>query len=233
MRPFAPSDWPKKELQEAADILWSWHMVTREGKPSTVDQSKAKTVCKTFSLPVYLVDAQLVEGSMSKIETVPDLLGYADAHAGSHALLLAKLAGYTANWIEEPVKQFGRAIFLTRSICHLREDLLAGKHYIPLDMMEKDGVSISDLMEGRLSPMTRSLLWKQVIRARDAYASCRTLNSDLTGWCRRRFRVYWTGGLDLLARIESRKFDVWSKPLRFTMLRKTHLYLQIFTGKTN
>ena len=232
MPPFAPSDWPQNEFRAAAEALWRWHRAAQVGEYSSVHRSKAHAVCEKFNLPAHLVDAQFVEGGVPTIYMITDLFDYMDRSAGSHALLLAKLAGYTANWVEDPVRKFGRALFLTRSLMFLKEDLQAGRQFIPLDLLQKNNVDSADLMEGRLSSGMRSVLWKQVVYARDAYASCRTLNSDLSGWCRRRFRIYWTGGLHTLARIESRKFDVWSKPVELTLLHKTRVYLQVYTGKT-
>ena len=93
-----------------------------------------------------MVDAQLVEQGAPTIETAEDLFSYTDATAGSHALLLAKLAGYTSNWIEVPVKQFARAIFLTRSVCLLKEDIEAGRCFIPADILAKGNVTTVDLV---------------------------------------------------------------------------------------
>ena len=208
MIPFTPSDWPQNDLRQAAELLWKWHRNARSNVPSRSVQNEAHRVCQKFDLPLHLVDLQLMKRNRDVIDTVPDLFDYMDSHVGSHALLLAKLAGYKANWAETPVKEFGRAIFLTRSICFLKQDLQQGKHYIPIDVMKAHGVSIADLMNRSPSQNVRAVLWKQIVCARDAYASCKTLNSDLNGWCQRRFRLYWTGGLDLLARVESRKFNV-------------------------
>lgn len=233
MTPFAPSDWPRSELRVAAQTLWDWHRNVQGENPHSSDRSLAYAVCEQYKLPSQLVDAQSIEGGRPKIHTVSDLLDYVDAVAGSHALLLAKLAGYTSSWIEAPIKNFARAIFLTRSVCFLKDDVELGQYYIPLETLEQSGIQSADLKEGKLSPMIRSVLWKQLVRARDAYASCRTLNTDLSGWARRRFRVYWTGGLHLLARIEARKFDVWSKPVELRALQKIHVYWHTYIGRKN
>ena len=231
MTPFPPSDWPREELRQAAGVLWDWHRAAQIEVPPRVLREKAYNVCKKFDLPVHLVDAQLVEQGAPAIETAEDLFSFADATAGSHALLLAKLAGYTSNWIEDPVKQFARAIFLTRSVCLLKEDIEAGRCFIPADILVKGNVTTVDLVRYTSSQAIRSILWKQVVRARDAYASCKTLNTDLKGWSRRRFRVYWTGGLHILGYIESRGFNVWSRPIKPTFVRRTKIYWQIYFGK--
>jgi len=232
LTPFAPFDWPKGDLRQAAEVLWKWHRSASNDVPSNTDHIKAHAICKEFNLPIQLIDLQLIKGEMKVIKTAPHLFDYMDAYAGSHALLLAKLAGYTGNWIETPIKQFGRAIFLTRSIWFLKQDLQDGKFYIPLDIMNTHGLSKMDLMKDKPSRAVRSVLWKQIVQARDAYASCRTLNSDLNGWAQRRFRIYWAGGLNMLARVESRRFNLWSKPPRLSLLQKTHVYLRAYIGKS-
>ena len=231
MTPFPPSDWPREELRQAAGVLWDWHRAAQIEVPPRVLREKAYAVCRKFDLPVHLVNAQLVEQGAPTIETAEDLFSYTDATAGAHALLLAKLAGYTSNWIEVPIKQFARAIFLTRSVCFLREDIEAGRCFIPADILEKGNVTTVDLIRYTSSQAIQSVLWKQVVRARDAYASCKTLNTDLKGWSRRRFRVYWTGGLHILGYIESRGFNVWSRPIKPTFVRRTKIYWQIYFGK--
>ncbi|MCY4672599.1 MAG: squalene/phytoene synthase family protein [Bacteroidetes bacterium] len=231
MTPFPPSDWPREGLQQAAGVLWDWHRAAQINVFPMALREKAYTVCERFNLPSHLVDVQLLEQGFPAIETTEDLFDYVDATAGSHALLLAKLAGYTSNWIEIPVKQFARAIFLTRSICLLKEDIEVGRCFIPTDILAKGNVTTMDLIQGTPTPVIRSILWKQVVRARDAYASCKTLNSDLKGWSRRRFRVYWTGGLHILGYIESRKFDVWSRSIKLTFIRRMQIYWQIYFGK--
>ncbi len=231
MTPFPPSDWPREELRQAAYVLWDWHRAAQIEVPPTALREEAYAVCKKFDLPIHLVDAQLVEQGALTIETGEDLFSYMDATAGSHALLLAKLAGYTSNWIEIPIKQFARAVFLTRSVCLLKEDVEAGRYFIPADILAKGNVTTADLIQGSPNSAIRSILWKQVVRARDAYASCKTLNSDLKGWSRRRFRVYWTGGLHILGNIESRGFNVWSRPINPTFIHRAQIYWQVYFGK--
>ena len=231
MTPFPPSDWPGEELRQAAGVLWDWHRAAQIEVPPRVLREKTYAVCRKFDLPVHLVDAQLVEHGAPTIETAEDLFCYADATVGSHALLLAKLAGYTSNWIENPVKQFARAIFLTRSVCLLAEDIEAGRCFIPADILVKGNVTTVDFVRYPSSQAIQSILWKQVVRARDAYASCRTLNTDLKGWSRRRFRVYWTGGLHILGYIESRGFNLRFSEIKPTLLRRTKIYWQIYFGK--
>ena len=164
--------------------------------------------------------------------TMQDLLDYTDQVLGSHALLLARLAGERSNWVEKPVREFARATFLTRRLCQLKHDLARGHLWIPRAIMEQARVDRKTLEEGSPTPEVRRLLWKQVVLIRDAYASCRTLTTDLSGWLRRRFRIYWTHGVHLLALIEARRFDVWSKPVMLSGLRRAHLYWQVYVGKS-
>lgn len=116
-------------------MLWCCYCTAREGVESTADQSGTHTPCGKFNLPIHLIDNQIFETGIPGINTYADLFDYVDRSTGPHVPLLAKLAGYTSNWIEGPVKQFGRAIFLTCSISHLKDGLHAGRCFIPLEVL--------------------------------------------------------------------------------------------------
>ncbi len=241
MVPFATEDWPAGPMRKAACALWSWHTAVRRAEgglqtaiPDEIGR-EALLVCQRHNLPRVLLDKQL-EAALSvkhntAFETTTELADYINATAGSHAVLLARLAGERGQWIEQPVYAFARAIFLTRSLCNLKKDLAASRLYLPQDAVNQAGVTRQQLAEGRLNAPVRRLLWKQVIRARDAYANSRTLTQDLSGWPRRTYRRYWTGGLYILGLIEARRFDVWSKPVRLSAFGRAQVYWQTYFGK--
>ena len=233
MVPFAPDAWPSLELRDAASALWAWNRAARNLEISNAVQKRALKICSHHDLPESLLEAQRqgarIEDGFAGAE---ELLTYIDTVMGAHAMLLAKLAGERSRWVEQPVHAFARAAFMTRRLCRLKEELHTGRLWIPQDVMRQAGVEQTHLQQGEVTPGVRRLLWKQVVLARDAYASCRTLTTDFSGWLRRRFRVAWTRGVHLLALIEARRFDVWSKPVELKGLRQAQLYWQVYVGKT-
>jgi phytoene synthase len=77
----------------------------------------------------------------------------------------------------------------------------------------------------------RKLLWKQAVRARDAYAQGRQLVHEVT----RRFSLplkrYWLGGLEYLNEIERRDYDVWSVPIAFTRRQRAMIHTLARLGR--
>lgn len=236
MVPFAPDVWPTPELRAAADELWAWNRAVRTGSVSDDALAKAQQICAEHELPLALLDAQWQcakeSDLVSGFPSTQELLTYIDEVMGSHAMLLAKLAGERSNWVERPVRSFARATFMTRRLCNLNEDLQSRQLWVPLDMMKQADVDRRELERGVWTPAIRRLLWKQVVLTRDAYAGCRTLTTDFSGWLRRRVRIYWTRGLYQLALIETRRFDVWSKPVKLSGFRLAQLYWQVYVGKS-
>lgn len=235
MVPFTPEVWPTAELRTAAERLWAWNRSVRSASLSDAMRTQAHEVCRTHDLPVELLTAQ-EEGALASMSgafaNAEELLEYIDQVMGSHALLLVKLAGERSRWVQRPVNAFARAAFMTRRLCQLKEDLSQQQLWIPQEVIHQANVEQTNLVQGVVTPAIRRLLWKQVVLTRDAYAGCRTLTSDFSGWLRRRFRICWTQGVHLLALIEARRFDVWSKPVELTGLRKLQLYWQVYIGKT-
>ena len=241
MVPFAAADWPPGSLREAAQHLWDWHTAARsvewavEADIADDVRRRAELVCERHNLPRRLLDRQLVAarnaGHCTGFATAVHLASHIDATSGAHAMLLTRLAGEHGRWIEKPVYAFAQAIFLTRSLYALKEDLAANHLYLPQDAIEKAGVTLQQLANGRMDAAIRRLLWTQVVRARDAYAGSRVLTLDLSGWKRRVCRRYWTGGLHLLGLIEARRFDVWSKPVSLSAIRRAQVYWQMYFGR--
>lgn len=234
--PFAPEMWPTSGLRTTVEGLWAWNQAARTLSLSDTLRQRVQRICNQHDLPVSLLEAQ--EKGAQEAPTQEgfanawELQTYIDVVIGSHAMLLAKLAGERSQWVEQPVRAFARAAFLTRRLCRLKEDLRSHQLWIPRDVMQQAGVDQSCLEQGEVTPAIRRLLWKQVVLTRDAYASCRTLTTDFSGWLRRQFRICWTRGVHLLALIEARRFDVWSKPVQLTGLRQAQLYWQVYVGKT-
>jgi phytoene synthase len=105
--------------------------------------------------------------------------------------------------------------------------------YIPLRDFEKTGVSVEQLKSGALDADGRKLLWRQVIRARDAFAQGQPLAQDLSRKTRRAFKRWWLGGLEVLNEIERRKYDVWSEPITLSAFHRAQVRFQALFGRTS
>ena len=258
--PFGPQVWPRN-LRPAAHALWDFHRALYAPHvPAKADLKKyfnsesekahaveplcvvtasvtqaAYQACQTHRLPFSLLSSQIQAAAClatpARFESAEELLDFIQQFAGAHARLLQHLAGQGGAWREQAVNDFARALFLTSRLCLLQEDQGRQHVFIPVQELEQAGISIQELHSGIASDTMRRLLWKQVVRIRDAYASSHSLSTDLMGWSRRVFKRCWLGGLYLVAAIERRDYDVWSKPFVLRWPQRIELFLQILFGK--
>lgn len=197
----------------------------------------AYAACSKHRLPVSLLADQVRVAARFtqplRFEGASDLDRFAQQWVGSHAMLLARLAGQKGRWQRRPIGELAKAFFLTGRLCDLKRDLARDRVFFPIADLRQFGVSIDHLRQGVMSDAMQRLLWKQTVRIRDAFARGLAIGNDLAGWQRRVFRKHWLGGLYLLAEIEARKYDLWTRPFTLPRWRRAQLQLQALTGKTS
>ena len=197
----------------------------------------AYAACSQHDLPVsYLADQVRVAARFAqplRFEDALDLGRFTQQWAGSHAMLLARLAGQKGRWQRPSIGELAKAFFLTGRMCDLKRDLARDRVFVPMADLQQFGVSVDHLRQGVMSDAMRRLMWKQTVRIRDAFARGLAIGNDLAGWQRRTFCKHWLGGLYLLAEIEARKYDLWARPFTLSRWRKAQLQLQVLTGKTS
>ncbi len=255
MAPFAPDDWPQA-VRPAAKALWDFHTAldmpeTGAAIPGEIERcrafkrlrimpadiaERAYAVCRTHKLDGDLLADQIRAAACLTVpvrfESAVQLLGFVRDRCGSHAQLLLQLAGQHDRFRVAGVQEFAKALFLTQRLCGLAEDLARDRLFLPQSELAQYGVSEHQLLQGELTEGVSRLLWKQVVRIRDAYGASQRLNLYLTGWPRRRFKRYYMEGLYLLSVAEKRQFDVWSKPVALSGARRLQLRWQLALGKT-
>lgn len=233
--PFGPEAWPTP-LTEAAGALWAWHLGLAEaGTVPPEVAGAAEAACRAHSLPEEWLNEQAeaaarLQGAV-RFETRTALQEFVRRFAGAHARLLAHLAGQTGAWQQAPTEALAYAFFLTGHLARLPGDLARDRLFLPLEALDQAGVSVTMLREGPPGEAVRKLLWRQTVRARDAFARGLDLGKDLDGWQRRRFRQAWLGGLEVLAEIERRRYDVWAQPVGLGRMQRLRIRLQAFVGK--
>ncbi len=210
------------------------------GKPVSIVPPEvwaaAYEACAAHRLPRELL-ARQIRGAARyepplRLETAEDLNAFMQDWVAPHARLLAYLAGATLRSQQRHADELARGFFLTRVLLTLPADLQTDRVFIPLADLEQAGVSLDALREGRLDERVRKLLWKQVIRARDAFAQGRPLVHDLPWRLRGPFKRAWIGGLEVLHEIERRRYDVWSAPITLSLFQQAQVRLQALAGRT-
>lgn len=199
-------------------------------------RAAAYAACEAHDLPVRLLGAQVaaarrLHGPL-RFADAADLDAFSRQWAAAHARLLAGLLdldrGLRLQYIDEVARGF---LFIGRLV-RLPQDLEQHDHlFIPESDLEQAGVTVDLLRRGERTEAVRRLLWKQMIRARDALGQAQPLARELSWRHRQRFKRWWYGALELIAEIERCDYDLWSAPVELSTFRRVQIYLQAFFGK--
>ena len=152
------------------------------------------------------------------------------AHA--HGRALAHLAGVTGSWQMPHVDEFSTGFFWVGRLVTLKRDLERDRLFFPESDLALAAVRIEDLRRGEVTEPVRRLLWKQTIRAKDAFAQSEQLVMDLPRRYANAVKRWWIGGLEVLNEIERRDYDVWSEPIDLSKFYRFQVRFQARFGRT-
>jgi phytoene synthase len=134
----------------------------------------ASHTLRTFDIPLAHVEAFLAsmrqDITVSTYETYDDLRGYMYGSAAVIGLQMLPVLGVVDDRAPHHAQVLGEAFQLTNFIRDVAEDLERGRIYLPLEDLDRFGVSPADLAPGPVSDRVRALLRYEVQRARDLYA---------------------------------------------------------------
>lgn len=213
--------------------------VARGEPPKVVDRAiweAAYEVVEVHDLPAALlavqVDAARRFQEPMRFATFEELQRFVQQWAAPHGRLLAGLAGLNEKWQRIHVDQLALGLFLVGRLVKLPRDLERDHLYLPLEDLDRAGVSEEQLLAGEIDEAVRGVLWKLSVRARDALAQSQDLIHDLRWRQRGPFKRVWLGGLEVLGEVERRDFDVWSKPVEISFVNRLRIRLQSVFGKS-
>jgi phytoene synthase len=146
--------------------------------------------------------------------------------------LLAGLAGTGLSIHLQYAGELARGFFHLGRLISLPKDVTHGRLFIPLDNLRQRDVTIEQLREGDVDEGVRGLLWKESVRIRDALAQGRPLTANLSFRHRFALKRFWVGALELLQELERRDFDLWSRPLDLSFVRRVQVYVQTLLGRS-
>ncbi len=262
-RPFYDDGWPRKTAPAARALWqWHLHLyhpvvvAVAADHAEFFDKEQARAeagqalrvlpapvaeaayaACRAHDLPLALLADQVTASARFldpiRFASYAALDAFVRQWAGAHGRLLARLAGLRGAWQIQQVDELARAFFLTGRLAVLPRDLAQDRLFIPLDEMAQAGVALEALRAGTVGEAVRKLLWKQAVRARDAFAQGKPLVRDLRGRPARAVKRGWLGGLEVLTEIERRGFDVWSRPVALSAVQRFRVRLQALVGRTS
>jgi phytoene synthase len=107
---------------------------------------------------------------VTRYATYDDLRAYMWGSAAVIGLMMLPLLGPLSDDARMPAIALGEAFQLTNFIRDVGEDLRRGRVYLPLEDLDRFGVTVQDLGDGVITDDVRRLLSFQVERARGLYA---------------------------------------------------------------
>jgi phytoene synthase len=200
--------------------LGNWHQAQAGASTSDPVFLALLDAQRRFAIPAQLLD-QLVQGTASDLEprvaayaTFADLYRYCYLVASVVGLVCIRIFGYLDPRAEKLAEETGIAFQLTNILRDVAEDAQRGRLYLPLEDLERFGVSASSMSEissGRqLTPQQRQVLAMQAERAGQFYKSAEALLPLISPDSRAAMWVLVTIYHRLLRHIEQRNFDVFS-----------------------
>ena len=140
------------------------HPVTKALAPSLnpfgVDQARLNEI----------IDGMEMDLTRHRYKDFESLKLYCHRVAGVVGQLAAGIFGYTNPGTLNYAEQLGLAFQLTNIIRDVGEDARRDRVYLPLEELDKFGVSTGDILEARHSPAFEKLMLFQTERAKSVYA---------------------------------------------------------------
>ena len=198
--------------------------------------NQALAACEAAGLPRALLVEQVSAARVwAGPARFPDDRAVNDFMAGwvcPHARLLAHLAGISGSWQRNYIDELARGFFWTGRLMALKRDVAEGRFFITETDLFQHGVSREQLLEGRVDESMKRLLWKQTIRAKNAFALAEPLALELPRRRAGAFKRWWLGALEVLHEIRRREYDVWTRPITLSARSRMQVRIQARFGRT-
>jgi squalene synthase HpnC len=189
----------------------------------------AETVAK-FSIPPDpfrdLLTAFRQDQTLTRYPAYTDLLGYCKNSANPVGRLVLALCGYTDAERLALSDKICTALQLANFWQDVTRDLDKDRLYLPLEDMERFGVTEEALRAGRFTPEFAALMRFEVERTRALFAEGAPLGALVNRRVRLDIEMVQQGGLEVLRRIEQQDYDVLSRRPAVSKRRQLALLLR-------
>ena len=177
-----------------------------------------------------VIDGVEIDLDRRRFATFDDLRVYCLRVASAVGLVCIEIFGYANPRSRQYAIDLGVALQLTNVLRDLGRDLSAGRLYLPLEDLERFGVTEDDLRAGRMTASVRALLDFETRRARDYFDRAA---SELPREDARRLvaaRIMCAIYRQLLGRIEMSGFQVFGGPIRMPRWRQAAIAAGTWTS---
>ncbi len=167
-----------------------------------------------------IVDGMLMDTEHVRYQNFEELSLYCHRVAGVVGLLTIEIFGYNNKSTQQYAENLGLAFQLTNILRDVKEDAERGRIYLPLDELKKFNVSEQDIINGKINDDLRHLFKFQAQRAEHYYQHAYTYLDKQDRFQQRSGLIMAAIYHALLERIEKQNFDVFTRPVRLSPLRK-------------
>lgn len=150
----------------------------------------------------------------TRYETFEELDAYCYRAASTVGLICAEVFGYRHDSTKEYAMNLGKALQLTNILRDIKADAKRGRIYLPLEDLRRFGYSEEELLGSVYNDQFVGLMKFECERARTYFRKAKAALAEedkpLFSAARTMGNIYYL----LLRRIESRRYDVFSKRIR-------------------
>ncbi len=167
-----------------------------------------------------------------RIQTWDEMERYCYHVASVVGLIMVHVLTEPSPGLLKPARDLGTAMQLTNILRDIREDWERDRVYLPLDELEKFGLTTEDIARQRTSEPFRAMMRFQIGRARAFYSHAEpgiaALPDDGSRFCARLMSTVYGAILD---EIERTDYQVYRGRARVSFARKLWLALKAWCGR--
>ena len=187
----------------------------------------AETI-RIFDIPVQpfkrLIEANRRDQTVIRHQTYKDVLEYCTYSANPVGHLVLFLSGIRDRKLHELANKTCTGLQLANFWQDVSIDIEIGRIYIPLEDLERFGVSEQQITDRQYGKNFQNLMKFEVDRARQLFIDGYSLADHLDSTLRSDFALFVRGGLEILKAIERQNYNVLASRPRISKLGKAKIF---------
>jgi len=230
------ADSPILGMKEKQRALTSWLAALQPGAaknlPADFHRMIARRNLDRHLLCEIIRGMQMdVEGEVTRYATFGELRKYCWRVASAVGLVSAQLFGAHGAAVDRYAEKLGIALQLTNILRDVAEDALMNRIYLPMEDLERFGMTEADILHGASSPGMTHLLGYLAERADSYFAKAELAWSEMSLNQKRLMRPARLMGAiyrDLLLKMHRDCYDVFHRRYRVGLITKAFSLLRYF-----